>query len=215
MAKTTIKNIKEEFVNFLRNQDLISVSDRGVTTYGETQSLTAAGTAILSNSPTLLKNVRSIIVGGTALVYGTNYSVNFDTGLITFGSNQTGTAVFSYDSGSSDRIFYDYPQPYLKLKDFPRMGFDIISAVTNEVELGAGSTDTEYILSIVAYDADQDNVESMISSTRESILDNKKNFYYIPFITPTNMGSIIVSPFGQSKIMQRNQDCLVKFVFEN
>ena len=215
MAKTSIKNIKQELVVFLRNQDIISVSNRGVTTSSDTGTFAAALTYTLATNPTLLKNVRSIVVAGTTLVYGTEYSINYATGAITFVAAQTGAYTISYDQGTSDRIFPDFPQPYLKLNQFPRVAVDIISGTTIETEIGAGTTQSSYLISIVAYDKDQDDVEDMIASIRSKVQDNKKNFYNFIFITPTAMGPLIVSPFGENKIFQRNQDCQVQFVFEN
>jgi len=216
MTKTTLQNIKLEFVNFLRNQDILSVGTRNVTTVTDNQTASATGSETFTLANTGVKNVRSVEVQSAAIVFGTDYTIDLDNNQITINSVTIADTVdIQYDHGTTDRIFPDFPDAHIKLKDFPRIGFDIISAVTSETELGAGSTDTEYILSTNVYDADQDNVENIISSLRAKILDNKKNFYYIPFITPTNLGSIIVSPFGQKKIMQRNQDCLIKFVFEN
>jgi len=46
-------------------------------------------------------------------------------------------------------------------------------------------------------------------------MNNKKNFYYFDFITPTDLGPLIPSPFGENKIMQRNQDVRIGWVYEN
>jgi len=212
--KTSIWNIKQELVIFLRNGDFISTTDRGVTTSSDTGTFTAAATHTLAINPTLVKNVRSIVVGGTTLDFGDDYTVAYATGVITFTVAQTGIYTISYDQGSTDRIFPDYPQPYLKLNNFPRLAVDIITGTTSEFGIGANVSQSEYIVSIVSYDKDQDDVEQTIASIRSSLLDNKKNFFYIPFLTVTNMGPLLVTPFGDNKIMQRNQDLMIKFIFE-
>ena len=215
MTKITISNLKQELVTYLRNKDIISISDRGVTTSQDTGTFTAAGSHTLAINPTLVKNVRNVNVGSTDLAFGTDYTVNYVTGVISFVSNQTGVYIIDYDQSSTDRIFPDYPQPYLKLNNFPRIAVDIISGSTNEFGIGATPTQSEYIVSIVCYSEYQDDVESMLSKIRSNLIDDKKNFYYIPFLTMTAMGPLLVTPFGHNKIFQRNQDVMVRFIFES
>ena len=214
MTKTSIYNIKKELEIFLRNQDLISTTDRGVTTSQDTGTFATSASHTLAINPTLVKNVRDITIGTTALTFGTDYTVEYSTGVITFTTAQTGAYIINYDQGSTDRVWWDFPEPYLKLRDFPRIGFDIISGSTSEFGIGANVNQSEYILSIVCYDKDQEDVEKMIADIRTKLMDNKKNFYYIPFLTMTSMGPLLVTPFGQNKIFQRNQDIMVRFIFE-
>jgi len=206
--------IKEELVVFLRNQDLISISTRGVTTTTDNEGV--SGTSYtLAVEPTLVKNVRYVRIGSDPeLKFGSDYTVNYTTGVITFAQSQAGISTIIYDHGSNDRIWPDYPQPYLKLSNFPRIAVDIISSQTAEGELGGGSNFTNYTISITVYDKSQKNVEDMIAALRQAIIANKKNFYYFDFITPTAMGPLVVSPFGENKIFQRNQDCQIIFVWE-
>jgi hypothetical protein len=214
MVKTSILDIKTELVVFLRNSDIISTSDRGVTTKTDTGTFTSESTYTLSTSPTLVKNVRSVTVASVPLSFGTDYTVNYTNGVISFTSAKTGAYSIVYDYGATDRIFPDFPQPYLTLNKFPRIAVDIISGTTNEFGIGSSPTQSEYIISIVAYDSDQEDVETMIASIRSTMLDNKKNFYYIPFLTITSMGPLLNTPFGQNKIFQRNQDMMARFIFE-
>ncbi len=215
MSYITPFNIKKEIVYFLRNQDLISVGTRGVTTQQDTGTFSAAATHTLATSPTLLKNIRSIVVDGSTLDYGLDYTVDDATGVITFTVAQTGAYTIDYDTGTTDKVFPDYPQGDLKISDFPRIAFDIISATTTELELGAASNFTDYNISIIAYDSDQDNVEALIAAIRAALISNKKTFYYFPFIKPTGMGPRIIPGFGKNKIFQRNQDFQIRFVYED
>ena len=214
MVKISIWKIKEELVVFLRNNDIISVSDRGVTTSQDTGTFSGEVTHTLATNPTLVKNVRNVNVASSDLTFGNDYTVNYVTGVITFNSAQTGDYIIDYDQGSTDRIYPDFPQPYLKLNQFPRIAVDIISGTTMEYALGADGNESEYLFSIVCYDKDQSDVEEMIAKVREIIQDNKKNLYYSTFITPASTGPIIVSLFGQNKIVQRNQDGIIKYIFE-
>jgi len=214
MSKTSIYDIKTELEIFLRNSDVLTISERGVTTSQDTGTFTAAATHTLAVNPTLAKNVRNVKVDGNDLIFGVQYSVNYSSGVITFVLAQTGAYIIDYDQGSKDAIYFDFPQAYLKLNDFPRIGFDIISGATSEFGIGAETSQSEYIISIVCYFETSDDAEKAIAKMRGLLLDNKKNFYYIPFLTVTNMGPLLVTPFGQNKIFQRNQDIMVKFVFE-
>jgi len=214
MTKTSIFDIKKELLIFLRNSDIISTTNRGVTTSTDTGTFATAGTHTLATNPTLVKNVRSVTVAGSLLTNFNEYTVDYTTGVITFITDQTGTYSIVYDQAATDHVWPDYPQPYLKLKDFPRVGFDIVSGSSNEFGIGANTTQSEYLLSITCYDKDESDVEEMIATVRSKLLDNKKNFHFIPFLSVTTMGPLLITPFGQNKIMQRNQDLMIKFIFE-
>lgn len=211
----TLFKIKSDLVVFLRNRDILSTSDRGVTTQQDTGSFSATSSHTLATNPTLVKNVRDVTVASVELKEGVDYSVNYVTGVISFTSPQTGAYEINYDTGSTDRIFPDFPQPHLKLKDFPRIAVDILSATSKEIALGATTTQNEYPVTVVCYSDDQDEVEQMIYDIRQAILDYKKELTDIPFMTPTSMGPLLISEFGEKKIMQRNQDLVIKFEFES
>jgi len=215
MAKTSIWNIKSELVVYLRNKNIISKADRGVTT--ATEEFNGDGNITqfqLAN--TNAKNVRNITVDDVSKTFGTDYTVDYVNAQVNFTTapgSGTDNVDIEYDYGN-DRIFPDYPQPYLKLNNFPRIAVDIISGTTIEFGIGATPTQSEYLISIVCYDKDQNDVEAMIGNVRSNLLDDKKNFYYIPFVTITSMGPLLITPFGQNKIFQRNQDIMGRFIFE-
>jgi len=211
---TSLMNIKEELVVFLRNQDIISIGNRGVTTSQDTGTFSSDSSYTLATNPTLTKNVRDVTVASVLLEFGTDYTVNYGTGVISFVSAQTGSYTINYDQGSSDSIYPDFPQPHLKLVNFPRIAIDIISSSSNEVGIGAGITQSQYVVSIVCYDKDQTDVENLVSNSKTAIMSNKKNLYYSNFITPSNVGPLLVSEFGKNKIFQRNQDMEVLFNYD-
>jgi hypothetical protein len=214
MAKTSFIDIKLELLNFIRNQNIISTSTRGVTTSTDTGTFTAAATHTLAVHPTTVKNIRSVVVGVTTLSYGEDYTVNFETGVITFTVAQTGAYTIVYDEGTADRIYPDFPQPYLTMEKFPRIAIDKVSGSTREFGIGAATSESSYIVSIVCYDKSQYNVEVMIAAIRSALLDNKKTFHYIPFLSVSSSGPTIKTPFGENKIVQQNQDVIIKFIFE-
>ena len=219
MAYTTLIQLKNELLGFLRNQDIISVATRGVTTDTYAETLASASSALINRIN--VKNIRSVTVAAVALSFGTDYTYDLDfddsgtkKAKITFISAQTGALSVSYDYGSNDKIYPDYPKPYIKRSDFPRIGFDIIAGATREVEIGAGSNESRYTLSITGYSTKQTELEDLISDIREKLMSNKKNFFYVTFITPNVMGPLIPSPYGENKILQRNQDFDIMYIFE-
>jgi len=215
MTKYSIWDIKEELVVWLRNKNIISLSDRGVTTV--TDDFNGDGNMTqFQLSQTTLKNVRKVTIGITEQTFGTDYTVDYSNAQVNFTTAPeigVDNVNIEFDYGN-DRIFPDFPQPYLKLNSFPRIAVDIISGNTTEFGIGANTNQSEYIISIVCYDKDQSDVEDMIASIRSNLMDDKKNFYYIPFLTITSMGPLLATPFGQNKIFQRNQDIMGKFIFE-
>ncbi len=213
----TLMNIKQELVVLIRNADLISISDRGVSTETDTGTFASDSDYTVATSPTLLKNVRSIVVSASPLIFGDDYTVEYfgaNVGKISFTSAQTGAYTIIYDQGATDRIFPDFPQPHLKLSDFPRIAVDIIGSSSNEFGIGAEITESNYNVSAVCYDKNQVDVENLVSGIRALIITNKKLLFYSPFITPTTVVPLLISEFGQNKVLQRNQDMEVLFEFD-
>lgn len=211
----SLMDIKSELVVNLRNQDLISISDRGVTTV--TEEFNGDGnTKQFQFSNTNVKNVRSVTIDAGSMAFGIDYTVDYVNAQINFtvapGSG-TDNVDISLDFGSQDRIFPDFPQPHLKLSDFPRIAVDIISSTSNEIGIGAAITESDYTVSIICYATNQTVVENLVSGVKDFIMANKKSLFYSPFITPTSTGPLLVTEFGQNKILQRNQDAEVRFEF--
>ena len=129
-----IQNIKKEQIQFLRNQDVFSTTIRGVTTRTDTGTFDADETHTLANSPTTVKNVRSV-TRGSLLVYGTDYTVNFLTGVISFTVAQTGSYTIIYDNGP-DKIYPDFPRDDLTISSFPRIALDILNVSMDALGIG-------------------------------------------------------------------------------
>lgn len=207
-----IKLIKQEQVNFLRNQDIFSISTRGVTTKTDTGTFSSASTFTLSTSPTICKNVRSV-TRGTLLTYGEDYTVNFLTGVITFTTAQTGSYTIIYDYGT-DKIYPDFPRDDLTISSFPRIAIDVLSAPIDAFGIGGGTFISNVALTIVVYDKNSDSLDSYINTIKELYVTNSKSFYYLKFIKPTLIGPTINSPDKKDEIMQKNIDILGMFAVD-
>jgi hypothetical protein len=205
-----ITNIKKEIINFLRNQDILTITQRGVLTYTDTGTFATASTYTLANSPTLLKNIRSIVIGST-LDYGTDYTFNFETGVITFTTPQSGAYTITYDSGSGDKIHPDFPRDDLSINSYPRIAMDIMSIDTDAFGIGGSQFISNINFTIVVYANNLDNIETYIQAIKTAIESNAKTFYYMGFTKPTLIGPCISSPDRSDEIMQRNIDFQAMF----
>jgi hypothetical protein len=207
MTVVNLFDIKTELVVFLRNKDIFSITERGVTTTTDSYVATGGQTDFTLTNLTV-KNVRSVEVNSTPLIFGKEYSVNYTTGVVTLATGATASddVDIEYDYGNSDKIFPDYPDTAIKTHKLPRIGFDVISSVTEETELGAGSNSTRYRIQINNYDEDNENLEIIASSIKNSILINKKNFYNFCFVTHKGFGPAIPPTWGGNKVLQRSQD---------
>ncbi len=218
MATTTVVNvsdIREELLQFLRNQDILSISTRQVTTVTEEFDGTGAQTVFtLANSTS--KNVRTVTVGGVPQTFGVDFSVDLDASTVTFTvapAVGTDNVDITYDFGS-DRIFGDYPQPDLTLNNFPRIVVDILDATTQELSLGGVSNLTSYRISVTFYSPKVSEVWSGLDTIKEKFQNNKTDFFFIPFITPIRLSPLIRAPWGDGKIVQATRDFEILFVYE-
>jgi len=205
-----IQQIKNEQIQFLRNQDIFTISQRGVTTSTDTGTFSSASTHTLATNPTIVKNVRSV-TRGSLLVYGTDYTVNFFTGVISFTSAQTGSYTIIYDQASTDKIFPDFPRDDLTISSFPRIAVDILNVSMDAFGIGGSQFISDVAFTIVVYDDNSNDIDGYIQTIKDLYVNNASSFYYLKFIKPTLIGPTIDSPDKKSEIMQKNIDLVGKF----
>lgn len=209
-----ITNIKQELLTFLRNQDIMTTSQRGVTTDEATGTLSGEDTITISK--TNVKNIRSITVDAVTKYLGQDYSVDYGTGVsgsvctITFGSNQTGDYSVSYDYGT-DSIFDDMPRDDLSVSSYPRIAVLLTNGPGLPFGVGGDTFISDLVFQVIVYADNHVTIDSYIDSIVSAFQSNAKNFYYLKFIYPQMLGPLISSPDRKNEIMQRNQDFLSKF----
>ena len=206
-----IPKIKQEQLVFLRNNDIFSVTERGVTTTTQEDTLTAEDTITIDAT---VKNIRSITIGGVDKYVGTDYTVDYKhaTGcVVTFGSNQTGAYVVTYDFGSSDKIYPDFPRDDLTINSYPRIAVDVINVGMDALGIGGDSFISNVAITIVVYANNSDDLDSYINTIKDLYVTNAKNFYYLNFVSPTLIGPTINSADKKDEIMQKNLDIVGKF----
>lgn len=208
-----LNDIKQELVVLLRNGDIISTSIRGVTTSQDTGTFASASSHTLATNPTLVKNIRNITIGGTGLNFGVDYTVNYSTGVISFTSPQTGAYVINYDTGN-DKIYPDFPRDDLRINSYPRIAVDIMSGTTDAFGIGGQDFISNYIVTIVVYEDNVQNIDTKIQSIKQLMINNATDLYNISFVKPISIGPIISSPERTNEIMQRNIDFQIMFDVE-
>jgi hypothetical protein len=203
------KAIKKEVARFLRNQDIFTITVRSVAT------TTATGTFASATSHTLnvtnIKNIRSIVVGATTLVYGTDYEYDedyFDTTIkckITFVAAQTGDYTITYDYGT-DKIFPDLPQDTLSIGSFPRIGVEMIGEDSEDSEVTGDAEITTITFAIYVYSADADDIDDYIKTIKEKFIANKKSFYNLRYVRKIRVGPLLPFAGGNKKIFFKSID---------
>lgn len=211
--------IKEEQCVFLKNQNVLTIAERGVTTQTDTGTYafpTSSHTIARAN----VQNIRSITIAAVLKVLGTDFTVDYTNNagasqncLITFLSPQSGAYSIIYDYGT-DRIFPDYPRADLTITSYPRISVDVLSSDSTEGAIGGGSVITNVSITVTAYAVSERKVESIIKAIRNAYLANKKSFTQLKFITVIGMGPILLSPNRRDKIVQRNIDLMSPLNYE-
>ncbi len=206
-----IQNIKQEQVVFIRNQDVFSISERDVATTTATGTL--SGTKVITISRTNVRNIRSITVAAVSKYVGTDYTadyINASGCVITFGTNQTGDYIVTYDYGI-DKIYPDFPRDDLTIDSYPRIALDILNVNTDAFGIGGGQVISNVAFTIVVYDDNSNDLDGYIQTIKDLYVSNANSFYYLGYTKPTIIGPTINSLNKQDEIMQKNIDLLGMF----
>lgn len=211
MTITKQFDVLTEITYFIRNSDILSITERGVATAEDTGTFASDSTHTIS--VTNIKNIRSIIVDAATLDFGVDYTYDTNNGavgskntLITFTSSQTGDFTISYDFGS-DHIFPDYPKNNLSISSYPRIAVDIISEVS-EVQ-GFGNQKiavlTSFLLSTVAYADNTRKVRDITDKVKVAMMNNQNNFFYFKITLPQDASRITIADTLKDEIFQQTR----------
>lgn len=204
-------DIKEELAQFIRNQDILSITVRGVTTTTENGTFASDSTHLIAD--TQIKNIRSI-TRGTLLVLGTDYTYDTDfddSGTkktkITFTVAQTGSYTIIYDTGP-DKIFPDFPKDSLSVSSYPRIAVDLINLPSEDLGFGNQqvASSTDIFFTIVVYADKTKTVDQTLDLVRAAFLTNQNNFFNLSIITPTDSGPMINDNDTKNEILHANMD---------
>ena len=208
---TNINSFNVKLVHFLRNQDILTVAVRGVTTTTENGTFASDSTHLIDDSQ--IKNIRSI-TRGTLLAFGTDYTYDTDfddSGTkktkITFTSSQTGSYTIIYDTGT-DKIFPDFPKDSLSISSYPRIAVDIISMASEDMGFGNQqvASSTTIFFTVVAYATKTKTVNQILDLVRTALVTAQNSFFYLSIVTPTDAGPLINDNPTKNEILHTNQD---------
>ena len=215
MSYIDAKEILQELVVFIRNADVMSVTDRSVTT--ATATGTFAADTYLDISVSNVKNIRSITVGGVLKTRYTDYTVNYNYSTtktrITFIAAQTGVYSIPYDYGT-DKIFPDYPKAEIKISNFPRIAIEILD-IPSEAGGFGNVVKNDINFTVVVYSKDKEDIMDYIKAIKTAFGNSWTSFYNLGHvIRPTGTGPILNSEDTNDKIFQQNIDFKSLFKYE-
>jgi hypothetical protein len=183
-------NIKNEFLNFLRNSDIFSTTIRGVTTDTDSGTTSETGAETITLANTGVKNIRAVTYDGDSISLGTDYTIDIDNNQITFLSVVPDKAyTVQYDYGSGDKIYPDYPRTDLVISSYPRLGFDIYGQTTESGGFGNVNV-TSFRFDVNLYATSRKSAEGYIDTLRSKIIDAQTDLYYISYMKPINVRTI-------------------------
>lgn len=223
---TRLYYLQEELVVFLRNQNILSTSDRSVTTTTDVFTGNGSTTIYTLTNSSNLKNVRGVTVNGSSQVQYSNFTAHYQKqplgqttsiGQIVFSTAPANNATISanYDYGSTDSIFPDIPRIDLTPGSYPRVACVVTASAPKEFTLGGVTSLDEHLVSIYSYVQSNKNVIDLTTSVWNAINSNRKNFQFFTYITPSATGPVIVDPNRRDKVVQQNVDFVIPNQVEN
>lgn len=215
MANTDLLRFQEELVVFFRNSDILTTTERGVTTAVNTLTSTGNANFVLSSSVGV-RNIRYVTMAAATQTMYRDLTPSYTVGTIAFNAApSSGTAVVvCYDTGSSDKVYGDLPREDIDRLSYPRLMCKLASGVTKEFALGGKDNITDYQVLCQMWSTTINRLNQGITNLRSSVLDNKKNFYHCPFVTPGNIGGMLEDYTRGDKIYTRPVELTARFVVE-
>lgn len=205
-------DVLTEWTYFIRNSDILSTTERNVTTDTNSGTFASDSTHIINVGD--IKNIRSLVVASVTLNYGEDYLYDVNNGvvgskntLITFTSPQTGAFTITFDNGP-DKIFPDYPKDNLSIGSFPRVACDIISEASTPQGFGGGKIAvlTNFLLSSTAYADNTRKVRTTNDAIKTAVMNNQNGFFFFRITLPQDATRISVSDNLKEEILQQTRD---------
>ena len=219
MSHTDITKVKEELVVFLRNSDILTITQRGVTTVAAETFTGTGASQVLTLAKGTVRNIRSLNDGTARTAYN-DYTPSYGVATTitgTFASAGANNISVSYDysTGTVEKIWPDYPFVETAIDSLPRIGLDIISDRTMPIGLGKPNWLSDSLISVKVYDKNTKLIDSYISTIREKILANQILFYYFPVISVKSMGPMLPIEVAKKKCFEKSIDLEGRFRFES
>lgn len=225
MSTQDVWKVRQEFLVFLRNSDILTTTQRGVTT--KTDTLTAtAGQTIFSTTLFTVRNIRSVTVDSISKKAYFDFTPAYNQGAVSTITFPTGLSVgqvvviqYDYSAGTLEAVWPDYPQKITFPLDLPRIGFDFISSRTTPVGIGTVNWLTDNLVRVKVFDyGTYRNIEDYLTTLRSKLKTAQTAFYYFKIVVPEGMGPVIphdaTSEKSKGVVYERSMDVVMRFNFE-
>jgi len=183
-----------EFVNFLRSN--LTDSQNRLTFVSQYFSGDDSETDFTPTNTASWKCLDYVKVGGTTQSYGTDYTIEWTTGKITFiTAPVTGVnnIEMKYGYGTSGAMVYpDMPRTDVIESSYPRVGVTT-TINTEEVSVGGQAFKSDLRFSVLIATEDSQELDDLTKEIREEVLNNRKGFYNVRFVYPTNVADVIIT----------------------
>ncbi len=231
MTTTNMENVRTELVIFLRNSDILSTAQRGVTTISNVFTATGAQTVFtLSNS--VARNIRYVSVDGAQKSAYVDYTPDYKviSSTVTFLAGMSGGELvdigFDYSARLAEKIFPDYPEIQYLPSAIPRIGFEIIAQRSKPIGIGDTNWLSDALISIKVYDSNLKNIDNFITTIREKVKAAQLSFFHFPIVTISNAGPPLLHDIitkqqagGKTrlsgKVFEKAIDLIAKFNYES
>jgi len=222
MSYLSLINIKHELLNFIRNSNVLSTTERGVTTTSEDFTATG-GAETFTLTITTARNVRAVTDNGTALKFGTDYNFTYSatTGYITqvivskvLTLGHKIAVSFDYKATQGSAIYPDYPRQDLDLSSYPRIGFDLFMYDKSTAGFGnVNRSDLTFLIKILSGSTKSN--DTYMDTLNQAVIAAQNNFYYLSYIKPTNITqNVPVSERGKNKIYEVSMRIMARNNYE-
>ncbi|HEU04630.1 MAG TPA: hypothetical protein ENH95_05915 [Nitrosopumilus sp.] len=231
MSTTDMEKLKTEMVVFLRNSDILSITQRGVTTISNVFNATTNQTVFtLSNA--VARNIRSVVLASephtpdraTKNAYD-DYTPDYKSisSTITFGTgiseNSSVIVTYDYSSGTTEKVWADYPELQYLPASVPRVGFDITGFRTQALSIGDSNWFSDALITVKVYDSNLKNIDGFISTIRSKVKESQLSFYHFQIVRPKNIGPALLHDITSKsklsgKVFEKAIDLLARFNFE-
>jgi len=223
MATLNEKHMRDEMAVFLKNEDVLTASERGVTQVtGTTLGTLASATTTLINKNNI-RNIRNVSVADTAKTFGTDYTVDYyylDGSTrkcqITWAASTSGAGTVTYDYGATEKIYPNFPRTDMTLASYPRIGLEVVD-IDSEPYGFNNVNNSNVDISFTVVDDSKDNILDIMNNVRDAIVNNQSGFYYLKLVKPRRTGPVVPVTDGKAKdkLFSKSFDVRGYFNIEN
>lgn len=208
---------------FLKNEDVLSTSVRGVTSVTGTTLGTLSSASYSYINKTNIRNIRRLKVAGATKIFGTDYTIDYyylDGSTrkcrIDYTSSTSGAATVTYDYGDSEKVYPNFPRTDMTLAHYPRIGLEVIDISTEPYGFG-NVNNSDVDISFTVVDDSKDNILDIMNNIRSVIVNNQNSFYYLKLVKPRRTGPVvpIIDGKAKDKLFSKSFDVRGSFNIEN